>query len=657
MQKPFRTGSLAVFVGIMAILAVSRPADSVLKAHTARFMAYRAFTRLSQEIERHHTDHTPGAAVFYHGPEYLQDMVLGIAAMQGFSARAQHVPDRAERLSVVLSESGRDLTLELRYSRSANGAACVALDEKAAVAGYAALLPPLVTIFSAFVFRHFIISLLSGIVLGAMLFHRTLNPAAGLWHAFKDFMLPALFNEFSIFIFLFIAFLMGMVQIMIRCGGIQGMVDAVSRLVRGPRSARLVTFVMGLFIFFDDYTNTMIVGNAMRPLCDRWRISREKLAYLVDSTAAPIAGLAVVSTWIGFEVGQLQVLSEYLCLDRGGYEIFFRLLPFRFYCLFALIVLLASLLLNRDVGPMLRAEQRCLAGLRDASHEKDPFVSAFAGHGPKQSVPCRWANGVLPILIVIISIMCGFLVVGISAGAERGLWHSLALPGTAAVFEQASHYTMQILAVSALLGLLAAAALPVSQRLLSVRETLHAAVSGTAVMKYAAAILVLAWSMKDVCTSLGTAIYITTLLQDVLEPFLIPLIAFAVAAAVSFATGTSWGTMGILLPTIAPVAFQLGDIRITFLCLSAILDGAIFGDHCSPISDTTILSSLTSGCSCVNHLETQLPYGLLAVCITAGAHLAVVLLPVSVVAVYGAGAGLAALFLLAFGTSPEKYRG
>jgi Na+/H+ antiporter NhaC len=488
-----------------------------------------------------------------------------------------------------------------------------------------------------------------------MIIEETINPVAGMWYACRDYMLPALFAEFSILIFIFIAFLIGTVQVMIRCGGIQGVIQAISFLVRGPRSTRFATFLMGLLIFFDDYTNTMIVGNAMRPLCDRWKVSREKLAYLVDSTAAPLAGLAVVSTWIGFEVGLLQTLSDELGLGMSGYGIFFSLVPFRFYCFFTLMVVLLSILLNRDFGPMLKAEQRALACDNEGSNKKDPFVFDSAEAGPKDNIACRWINGVAPIAVVVLTISISFFLLGTYAEISRGEFPN---PFSADVwmsaFKAASAYTFQILACASLAGLLTALSMPVAQKLLTVREALGAACSGAKVMKFAIGILVLAWSMRDICNSLGTSLYLASLISSSLNPILIPLGTFAVASAVAFTTGTSWGTMGILLPTIVPAAFQLGDMKITFLCLAAVLDGAIFGDHCSPISDTTIISSLTSGCSCMDHVMTQIPYGFLAACLAMGAHMAAVFFLLPLGFIYLIAAVAAALFLLAIGRNPEK---
>jgi Na+/H+ antiporter NhaC len=304
---------------------------------------------------------------------------------------------------------------------------------------------------------------------------------------------------------------------------------------------------------------------------------------------------------------------------------------------------------------MLKAEQRALACDNECSNKKDPFVFDSAEAGPKENIACRWINGVAPIAVVVLTISISFFLLGTYAEISRGEFPN---PFSADVwmsaFKAASAYTFQILACASLAGLLTALSMPVAQKLLTVREALGAACSGAKVMKFAIGILVLAWSMRDICNSLGTSLYLVSLISSSLNPILIPLGTFAVASAVAFTTGTSWGTMGILLPIIVPAAFQLGDMKITFLCLAAVLDGAIFGDHCSPISDTTIISSLTSGCSCMDHVMTQIPYGFLAACLAMGAHMAAVFYLLPLGFIYLIAAVAAALFLLAVGRNPEK---
>jgi Na+/H+ antiporter NhaC len=657
MEKKLVICALVFFAALSVVLALNQPNDTTLKEKASQYMAHGAFTRLSQDIKEKYPGNILRSTVVFHGPRHLERTILEIAFRKGFGTEGKSATGPSDKLVVYLKESERGIELELQYFISEGDKAPVSVLEKKSIRGLSSLVPPLTAIFLAFVLRRFLISLLTGIILGAMVIEETINPFAGLWYACKDYMLPAFLTEFSICIFLFIAFLIGMVQIMTRSGGIQGMIQAISHLVRGPRSSRFATFLMGLFIFFDDYTNTVIVGNAMRPLCDRWKVSREKLAYLVDSTAAPLAGLAVVSTWIGFEVGLLQALSDELGLGMGGYEIFFRLVPFRFYCIFTLMVVFLSILLNRDFGPMLKAEQLALASQGKYGEEKDPFVSASAEIGPKANIPHRWINGVVPIAVVILIIALSFFVMGTYEEIRQGyLPNPFSVAIWRSAFETASAYTLKILAFASFAGLLVALGMPVAQRLLTIRESVGAAFSGAKVMKYAIGILVLAWSMRDICNTIGTSLYLTSLISKNLDPLLIPLGTFVIASAIAFATGTSWGTMGILLPTIVPAAFQLGDMKITFLCLAAVLDGAIFGDHCSPISDTTILSSLTSGCSCMGHVTTQIPYGLLSAFLAVSAHLTAVYSSLPLGLIYFISAAGCVVFLLSIGRNPEKGR-
>ncbi|MCP4713623.1 MAG: Na+/H+ antiporter NhaC family protein [Deltaproteobacteria bacterium] len=513
------------------------------------------------------------------------------------------------------------------------------------------LAPPCLTIALAFVLRRFVIALAIGVVAGTMVVQKTVNPLAGCWHAFADYMLPAFVAEFSIQIFLFIFFLIAMVQVMTSCGGIHGLVELLSRCVRGPRSARLAAFLLGLFIFFDDYTNTMVVGNAMRPLCDRWKVSREKLAYIVDSTAAPLAGLAVVSTWIAFEVGLIQQLSDDLGLGLGGYTIFFQLVPLRFYCISALLVVLTTIVLNRDAGPMLKAERRVLHGTCASVSRHDPFVENASRLIPKPGITYRWGNAAGPIAVVILTSVTGFVLAGYGFFVQP---ETAAPESWQSFFNAASPYTFRIFVGSAFAGLLASLALAASQRLMTLFELCKAVAASVTVMKYAVCILVLAWSMRDVCSSLGTAQYLASLVGGNVDPVLIPCLTFVLAAAIAFATGTSWGCMGILLPTVVPVAFQLGNSTVTFLCLAAVLDGAIFGDHCSPLSDTTIISSMTSGCSCQRHVITQLPYGMLAAACALGAYAVVGWKSFPPVLVYAVIVSCVVMVLMVVGRNPER---
>jgi Na+/H+ antiporter NhaC len=481
------------------------------------------------------------------------------------------------------------------------------------------LIPPLVTVGLAFVIRRILVALLIGVVTGALIIHNFHIVAAAkatvvtyLWGNFS--------NEFSYLIVIFVFALIGMVSIVNKGGGTLGVVELFARTIRGARSACLATMAMGLAIFFDDYTNTIVVGSTMRSLTDRMKISREKLAYIVDSTTAPIAGLALISTWIGFEVEQLQHVATSMHMDIGGYGLFVKMLPYRYYCIFTIMFVFLISFLRRDFGPMLKAERRAwYRGLVSNPESMSVTSHEFSESHVKDGAPARWYNAATPVLVVVLSCLVGLVVVGAESPAMAdkvfNLFSFSSWYDSFIGVGQVKNGIPMILCVASIVGAVFASILFLSQKILSVGDVLRAFFHGWRIIFVIAALLVLAWAIRQVCYELGTAYYILAIVQNLFSPNWLPLAIFIIASLTAFATGTSWGTMGILFPILAPVAANSGDIGFVVICLGAILDGAIFGDHCSPISDTTILSSISTNCDLIDHVRTQLPYALVVAAI------------------------------------------
>ena len=483
-----------------------------------------------------------------------------------------------------------------------------------AVPGYVSLLPPLVAIIAAVLLRQVLVSLFAGIWLGA-LFIYDFNPLVALLRTADRFVVSTVANVDNATIIVFTLLLGGMVGVIVRNGGTHGLVQSVVRWATSARSGQVSTWLMGLMIFFDDYTNTLIVGNAMRPVTDRLRISREKLAYLVDCTAAPVASIALISSWIGVEVGYIDGALRSVGSDRSAYLLFVESIPYRFYPVLAIVFAFMVSYMNRDFGPMLQAERRARLTGKVLSETAKPLADVDSeSSAPLAGVPLRWYNAVVPILFVVIGTFAGMWVQGTSALVAAG----------ADVLAEAAPY--EVLAAAspnlailwgALLGSLAAVSLSVGQRILSLEDTLAALVSGMKSMVHAIAILVLAWSLKDVCAELLTADYLVDSVSGNLPARLLPVLVFLIAAGVSFSTGTSYGAMGILMPLVVPVAVQLAELAslsatasnsLLLGAVSSVLAGSVWGDHCSPISDTTILSSMASGSDHIDHVRTQIPY-------------------------------------------------
>jgi len=361
-------------------------------------------------------------------------------------------------------------------------------------------------------------------------------------------------------------------------------------------------------IFFDDYSNTLIVGNTMRPVTDRHRISREKLAFLVDSTAAPVACVALVSTWIGYEVSLIGDALTKSGSNLNPFSVFLASLPYSFYPVFALAATFVIAVSGRDWGPMLLAERRAREGELLATGAQPLADFESSDLAPEEGVACRWWNAVVPIVLVIATTLFGLYHTGRQGLVEAGETSA----SLSRIIGASDPFT--VLLWASFVGLTAAVVLAVAQNILTVRASLEATVAGFKSMFMAFVVLTLAWSLGQVCTDLETAAFLKSAVGPNMPPSLLPAAIFLVAAAVSFATGTSWGTMAILTPLAVPLALvsATDDPGILAASVAAILGGAVFGDHCSPISDTTILSSMASGCDHVDHVRTQLPYALLA---------------------------------------------
>ena len=506
---------------------------------------------------------------------------------------------------------------------------CALLPERGGTDGWS-LFPPLLAILVAVASGRLVWGLCLALFSGALIALPTdvpvyMWPLHALYMAAIDFVWTPLRDSFQLFILGFTASLIGMVRVVSLAGGTRGIAEALVRRAASARSTRLATALLGLAIFFDDYANTIVVGTTMRPITDRFRISREKLAYLVDSTAAPVAGVAIISTWIGFEVGLFGDAMDSLGAGISGYELFFRALPARFYCLLTLFFLLVSTLMRRDYGPMLRAERRARQHNQPLAPGAQPMTGDAHQVPDHPDIAGHWAVAALPVGLVIFGVLAGMHWDARNAEAviaARGEHAFFSRVYWTAVFSNADGAKVMFLSSLAGSGLAFVFArtrrsLRDGRRPLGTSTILRTWVSGITGFSYALLILVLAWAIKEMCQAVHTSDYLIGALENVLDPRFLPLLVFGLAAAVAFSIGTSWTTMALLLPTMLPVAHQMGDITLVILVAAAVLDGAIFGDHCSPISDTTVLSSIAASCDHIAHVRTQAPYAITTMCIAA----------------------------------------
>ena len=477
------------------------------------------------------------------------------------------------------------------------------------------IIPPLLAITVAILTNRLLLSLGSAVVVGVFLAAVRKQPnSIGEWSASlgsnTTSLIQSVSGEFNIQVVVFIVLILATISVMIASGGLQGVVNWLSRFAKGPRSTQFVTVLMGLAVFIDDYANTIIVASAMRPVTDQQKISREKLSFLVDATTAPIAGLAIVSTWIGYEVYLFNSVAESVGISKDGYAMFFDALGFRFYCIMMIVFVLANVISGQDFGPMRKAEQRARTTGEVIATGANPMTSTvFSTLRYAPSARIRAKSAIIPIATLFVAMFIGFWFLGEGTGMpfEISAWQ------TAISTTSANEDNVKVLAIASASGFLTAILCAIAFSRIGLKIIGKAIATGLRGSLLPTAILILAWGLKAACDELGTGEFLATTLEGVLSRIWFPALLFIVASSVSFAIGTSWGTMAILIPTAIPIAFKLDGNTYgltTMICLGAVLDGSIFGDHCSPISDTTIMSSIASSCDHIHHVRTQLPYSL-----------------------------------------------
>ncbi len=504
-------------------------------------------------------------------------------------------------------------------------------ESRTVLPGWVTLLPPLVAIVLAFLTRQVLVALFCGVWVGAT-FAYSLNPLASFLHSIDNYIVGALADTDHATVILFSFALAGTIGVITHTGGIQGIVQLVSRWAKGPRSGQVATWFLGLFIFFDDYANSLIIGNTMRPFTDKVRVSREKLAFIVDSTAAPVATIGVISTWTAFQIGL--VSQEKGLSDKIGdpYIFFLESIPYSFYSILTLFLVLICGLMLKDFGPMRKAEERCRRTgkvLRDGA--KPLLDEAMAQLGASDDLKPRWLNAVLPIFCVI-----AFTIIGLYATGVEALGEEAAGAGIGDIIRKGNSFSALLWGT---MGASVVAMLMALSQKFPLDETISSWISGARSIVLALITLLLAWSIGAVCKDINTGYYVASISSGILSPHILPLVAFISAAIIAVATGTSYGTMGLMVPIfLGQLMFPLAETaeldpettrHLALALLAAILGGSVFGDHCSPISDTTVLSSMASGSDHIDHVKTQFPYALLSAGICVPIYLLVGYLDIS----------------------------
>lgn len=485
--------------------------------------------------------------------------------------------------------------------------------------GIWSLIPPIIAIVLAFKTRQVLPSLFAAIWVGATIVHGG-NPLTGFASAITDYIAGSVASEWNAGIIVFDIALGGTIGIIAKSGGAKAIADWLSKKAKTATSGMVATWAMGLIIFFDDYSNTLLVGNTMRPLTDKLKISREKLAFLTDATAAPVASMAFISTWIAYEMGLLRDAFASIGVDANIYGVFLRSIPFRFYSMIMLGFVFMIAFTGKDYGPMLKAERRARKEGKLVADGSTPLASKeLTEMDIKEGVPHRIMNAALPIVTVIVMVIVGLYINGkgaILSGDDVELINIVKNnPYSFVAIREIVGSANAAVAMmwASFSGTLMAGFLVLSQKILTFEETVEAWIDGAKSLVIAIMVLVSAWGIGSICSDLGTADYLIGILEGRIPASIIPLAVFILGCLIAFSTGTSWGTTAILMPIAVPLVYQLsgGDTgTILMATIGAVFTGAVFGDHCSPISDTTIMSSMASASDHIDHVKTQIPYSL-----------------------------------------------
>ena len=519
--------------------------------------------------------------------------------------------------------------------------------------GIFTLIPPIVAILLAFITKNVVISLFIGVLSGGFILNLTgFNVFGALTQAFLDFInraLNSLADPWNAGIVMQVLVIGGVINLVAKMGGAKAIAEALAKKAKTAKSAQLITWFLGICVFFDDYANSLIVGPIMRPVADKMKISRERLAFIIDATAAPIAGLAIISTWIGLEVSLISEGFQSIGVEASGFGVFLQTIPYRFYNILILAFIVITIITLREFGPMRKAEISARK-LKDLTNEEVAVTSSHMDElEPKEGVKLSIWNAIVPIGALIISAIVAFYYSGYSsimAGDDIAIQSivtnsPLSFKAILEVFA-ASDASIALLQ-SAIFSTVVAIVMAVWKKIFTISEAIEVWIDGMKGLIITGVILILAWSLGSVIKELGAAEYLVEALNGAIPAFLLPSLIFILGAIISFSTGSAYGTMSILMPLAIPLAYKINpEMSFVIVSTSAVLTGAIFGDHCSPISDTTILSSMGAGCSHIDHVKTQMWYALFVAAITilfgyipAGFGLPIyIVLPMSCVALF-----------------------
>lgn len=487
--------------------------------------------------------------------------------------------------------------------------------------GFLSLVPPVFAVLLAFLTSDVILSLLAGVLVGAAMLTALSGDGVvyATFHRAVVSIVETSADYENVRVLLLCIAVGGMEGVIRFSGGFETTARVMAERLRSPRKVNLISQLFCTLFFFDDYANALISGPVLMPVTDKAGVSREKLSYIVDSTAAPLAGIAVISSWVAVEVSVIQEGLDVIGANASAFQIFLGSIPYCFYCIFALAFVLLLTLTGREFGPMLEAERRARAGqtVKKGTRVEKVRSEELPGNYAQDRSWCRIALAFGSIGVMFIFSLVSFYV----TGRQEAIAQGLILADAPFRFADLSTIigcadTIQLVMEAALLVGIAALVSGTLMHLFTLSDGILAWIEGASSLVSTMVVLVLAWTLAGTVDKLGTVYYVVDIISAGIPQFFVPTLIFLTCCVVSFATG-SYGCMFMIMPIAVPIVAAIGGIAenpasdpFMLSCVAAVLSGAIFGDHCSPMTDCTILAALGAGCETMDHVRTQMPYAI-----------------------------------------------
>lgn len=472
--------------------------------------------------------------------------------------------------------------------------------------GWISLIPPLLAIILAWTTKDALLSLIIAVFVGATIL-AGYNPLLGFMDTCRVYIAGQVADTWNAQVFIFLLVLGGLIGVLGKAGGMKAVGEYFAKKSKNVKNTLLITWFLGIVVFIDDYVNMLVVGNTMRPVTDELNISREKLSYVMDSTGAPVSSIALISSWIAFALSLIKSNYEALNIDLSVYGSFLKSIPYNYYSIFAILLVGIVILQQKDFGPMYKAEVRARTTGKVIRDGGQPMMSdEITKMDVKDEEKCLNAFETLALLVSVI-IICMF-----------GMWYDGGgLEGAGVIDALSSGDTAVGLLWSSFASAFIAMGIVVSRKKLSFKDTLDAFINGCKSMLFACIILLMVWAIAGVTADIGTAQYVISNAEKFISAGAIPGFAFAIAFFIAFTTGSSWTAQAIVMPIAIPLAHSLGGAEfassgLIYAAIGAVLTGGAGGGHCSPLSDCTILASTGAGSDHMDHVNTQLPYAILA---------------------------------------------